>query len=790
MNLLSNKKLFWIKKIKISLYIKIDYSESFLIKKMQFFNLFIVFCLSFVIFCSAAPVESSFECDLCEFLVTELEERFLPSMTEEEFIAEFDSLCDEIPTFFAIACKAEVDQYGPTIYQDLQNGLEPDTICDEIHMCHESLVAPVEGSVECIACKQIVQTIEDKYVDGMLYDDLYDLVIEECDKLPEWIAVVCDSEVDYYLPQMWTMLVDDHIEPQEMCALLGQCKKSAAPKGNDVTCEVCEIIVDAVEDAWLPNITYQELYNTIMNDTCRKLPHVLEIACQAEVDEYLPEIYSMMQNAVAPSTICGLLTLCKSAAAPVESSFECDLCEFLVTELEERFLPSMTEEEFIAEFDSLCDEIPTFFAIACKAEVDQYGPTIYQDLQNGLEPDTICDEIHMCHESLVEVVNGDTECTLCNYIVAYAEIVNGDTECTLCNYIVAYAESKFLPEMSLEDFLEIFEGFCEGYLPSFLVPVCDTLVDTYATEIYEWLQKEEDPSHICGLIDLCKTASKFYLADNGSVGCDVCEVIVDAVEEAWFPNITYEEIYDIIMNDTCRRLPTFLEVACQAEIDEYLPQIYDMMKNAIAPETICHLLDLCADAYILVRRQPREAPVESSFECDLCEFLVTELEERFLPSMTEEEFIAEFDSLCDEIPTFFAIACKAEVDQYGPTIYQDLQNDLEPDTICDGIHMCHESLVAPVEGSVECIACKQIVQTIEDKYVDGMLYDDLYDLVIEECDKLPEWIAVVCDSEVDYYLPQMWTMLVDDHIEPQEMCALLGQCKKSAAPKGNDVTCE
>ncbi|GKT26422.1 hypothetical protein ADUPG1_013351, partial [Aduncisulcus paluster] len=321
-----------------------------------------------------------------------------------EFIAEFDSLCDEIPTFFAIACKAEVDQYGPTIYQDLQNDLEPDTICDGIHMCHESLVAPVEGSVECIACKQIVQTIEDKYVDGMLYDDLYDLVIEECDKLPEWIAVVCDSEVDYYLPQMWTMLVDDHIEPQEMCALLGQCKKSAAPKGNDVTCEVCEIIVDAVEDAWLPNITYQELYNTIMNDTCRKLPHVLEIACEAEVDEYLPEIYSMMQNAVASSTICGLLTLCESTAAPVESSFECDLCEFLVTELEERFLPSMTEEEFIAEFDSLCDEIPTFFAIACKAEVDQYGPTIYQDLQNGLEPDTICDEIHMfsakSHKSL------------------------------------------------------------------------------------------------------------------------------------------------------------------------------------------------------------------------------------------------------------------------------------------------------------------------------------------------------------------------------------------------------
>ncbi|GKT35887.1 Saposin like protein [Aduncisulcus paluster] len=283
---------------------------------MDFIKVFFSISLFFFAFSVVSAADTSFECDLCYFLVEELESRFLPGMTESQFVAEFESLCSEIPTFFEVACDAEVEHYAPIIYEGLQAHLEPEFICDSIHMCKEEVV-------------------------NMVYS------------------------------------VD-------------------APQGDDVTCEVCEIIVDAVEEAWLPTITYQELYNTIMNDTCRKLPHILEIACEAEVDEYLPEIYSMMQNAVAPSTICGLLTLCESTAAPVESSFECDLCEFLVTELEERFLPSMTEEEFIAEFDSLCDEIPTFFAIACKAEVDQYGPTVYQDLQNGLEPDTICDEIHMC----------------------------------------------------------------------------------------------------------------------------------------------------------------------------------------------------------------------------------------------------------------------------------------------------------------------------------------------------------------------------------------------------------
>ncbi|GKT30754.1 Saposin like protein, partial [Aduncisulcus paluster] len=158
------------------------------------------------------------------------------------------------------------------------------------------------------------------------------------------------------------------------------------------------------------------------------------------------------------------------SSVPLKDS-TCSTCETIVKYAEEIFLPDMTYDEFMEFFDGFCECLPKFITTQCLNIVDEYAPSLYQWLQQEEDPETFC-----------------TLMGLCDGAVA---VPSNDFTCALCDFLVQEAEDIFTPDMTLQEFLDLFEGVCD-IVPRFVRSECDKIVDKYATEIYDWLQQEED----------------------------------------------------------------------------------------------------------------------------------------------------------------------------------------------------------------------------------------------------------------------------------------------------------
>ncbi|GKT35585.1 Saposin like protein [Aduncisulcus paluster] len=272
-----------------------------------------------------------------------------------------------------------------------------------------------------------------------------------------------------------------------------------------------------------------------------------------------------------------LLSIILVLVSCVFATFECDLCEFLIDELDERFVPDMTLDEFMQDFYSLCDEIPTFFAIACKAEADQYGPTIYQFFKDETDPDIICAQLDLCPASV-------------------ALPSNDDMGCEICEYIVDMIDERFLPGWTEDQFLDELFEICD-LLPSIIKTTCNAIVKEDGPQLYEWFQQEEDPDTLCSQLDLCFAMPTIVRAQPSPVNgnypmCGPCEVFAQWIEDELHPNMTYEEFNELI-ESFCGIVPSFLTFMCN-ELDRYYSEdLYNFLHSGGDPQEMCAFVGIC-----------------------------------------------------------------------------------------------------------------------------------------------------------------------------------------------------
>jgi phytepsin len=84
---------------------------------------------------------------------------------------------------------------------------------------------------------------------------------------------------------------------------------------------------------------------------------------------------------------------------------------------------------------------------------------------------------------------------------------------------------------------------------------------------------------------------------------------------------------------------------CDQLIDQYLQQIIAGIKNGADPKTICTDIKLCSSA------AGREAVLRGGLSCDICEFVLHELENAVTSNSTEHEIETELDKLCNKLPS-------------------------------------------------------------------------------------------------------------------------------------------
>lgn len=84
---------------------------------------------------------------------------------------------------------------------------------------------------------------------------------------------------------------------------------------------------------------------------------------------------------------------------------------------------------------------------------------------------------------------------------------------------------------------------------------------------------------------------------------------------------------------------------CDQILNQYLTQIIDGIKNSADPKTICTNIHLCSSA------AGREAVLQGGLSCEVCEFIIHELDNVVSSNSTDKEIEDAFDKLCDKLPS-------------------------------------------------------------------------------------------------------------------------------------------
>eukprot|EP01112_Ceratiomyxa_fruticulosa_P007711 TRINITY_DN1999_c0_g3_i2.p1 TRINITY_DN1999_c0_g3~~TRINITY_DN1999_c0_g3_i2.p1 ORF type:complete len:314 (+),score=59.79 TRINITY_DN1999_c0_g3_i2:183-1124(+) len=283
-------------------------------------------CLLFTVNGEKVTVEGSgAECTLCEFVVGQVEGYVAQNRTEAQIISFLTSDCKILskPSWVA-TCQNIVDDFAPTIIEYILNKENPQTICTQLTLCSSSEKVEMVGDTACSLCTYIVNLVENYLQNNATETEILTKLEGDCTILgiPSWINE-CKSLINVYGPDIVNYLIHNE-DPTTVCAQLGLCNNTDVslpvppPPKVDVTgsfeCLLCEWVVGQVEDYLAGNKTESQILS-FLEDECSILKDPKWVSdCKTLITDYAPIIIQMLVNQEPPSTICGQIKLCPSAA--------------------------------------------------------------------------------------------------------------------------------------------------------------------------------------------------------------------------------------------------------------------------------------------------------------------------------------------------------------------------------------------------------------------------------------------------------------------------------------------
>ncbi|KAJ5072527.1 hypothetical protein M0811_01542 [Anaeramoeba ignava] len=525
--------------------------------------------------------------------------------------------------------------------------------------------------------------------------------------------------------------------------------KDQPPAG--IQCTACEEVMKLVEN-FMENPKTEDEIEKFLEDVCNMLPSFLSGPCDSLVQEYLPQIINLIVNGVTPDQICSMIGLC-ATPPKAPKGIECTVCEMVMELLDNYLQQNHTEQEIEQFLEGVCNMLPSYLSGPCDSMIQEYLPQIINLIVNGASPDKVCSMIGLC--------------------ATPKKPIGGEIECTVCDEVMKLVE-KFMEDKRTEDEIEKFlEDVC-NMLPSPLNTICDGLIEQYIPVIVNLLVNDYPPDKICALIGLCTSET----APKG-IECTVCEMIMELLDTFLKDNHTDQEIEQFLEN-VCNMLPSFLSGPCDSLVQEYLPQIINLIVNGVTPDQICSMIGLCATP-----KAPR------GIECTVCEMIMELLDNFLKDNHTDQEIEQFLENVCNMLPSFLSGPCDSLVQEYLPQIINLIVNGVTPDQICSMIGLCATPPPTPsIFKGIECTVCEIVM-----KLLDGFLQNNSTQQEIEQflegvCNMLPSYLSGPCDSLIQTYLPQIINLIVNG-VTPDEICSMIGLCTSETKPKSTKCTiCE
>jgi saposin len=529
-------------------------------------------------------VTDSFYCNFCTILMTDLQNILRSTIVQEEAIDVVNRLCNEIShDSLKSTCNLLVKMYLKSALDMLAKGIEPRVVCHAVQFCPGSAYIPQNVSsilhfhfqnqrrvkassleranlfltladpTECADCKAFISDVKARLVNNVTEQQLEAIFDEAvCSALPPTIQHLCRDVVHIYVQQL-IMMLDQQLDSQEMCTLLGFCdadKLTILKKGvfylqkhfsgqgvlsgaELPRCAYCKGIVSRARMLVADPKAQQKIGDMIKSELC---PHLSTAApkCHILIDLYLPILMNLLSSEMDPMVICETVHMCPendsrpnklpslflvkqpslNGFGPMRNEIigelsTCQLCDILLQAAHKRNLRHSTKSSLSTTLQEICSVFSESVAQRCHQLVHHYHKHLIRTLLHANADSKLVCPLAECHSSQKSSDDLLFKPQIRAQTTASPNNKNSIV-CDLCKEAIVAAENYLKLNHTEEEVVEYLQSWCQD-VPQQYQNRCIQLVKTYIPFIIDELVIEADPQTLCVDLSLCGTQSHHKL---------------------------------------------------------------------------------------------------------------------------------------------------------------------------------------------------------------------------------------------------------------------------------------
>jgi len=780
-------------------------------------------------------------CAICKEMVGEARDTLQSNETQEELREVLEGSCDLIPVkLIAKECRTLMDEFEVQIVETLSSEMNPDTVCTVAGLCNsariDTMLLKQSYGGDCNMCRKGAKKVK-KQLKHMKQQQVETKFLELCGYLGSYSDACRDTVVEESktIYEVVTQQFDD-----EICDLSGLCSQAfekvpstVLGPNADIQCEFCEKVVKHWLDVYASNSSLAE-FKVLLDGICERLDKNNADHCKHIVDQYYIPFFEFLRNEIDPETVCSMAGLCGpggffevSDAVPLTvysrrpsssplvkllpatkiqqpkslGDSKCEMCDMVVTEVFAALQDKADQNMVKNVLETICYRLPlpAKYERKCENFVKAYTGEILDFITNGVEPEEVCAALSLCAKKMVKPLPVKVE----------------KPNCVLCEYVINTVDQMLDDQSNVKQIEAALEKVC-SVLPKSLSSQCNSFVDGYTEIIIDMLTKDVSPQQVCENLGLCPKAFQVRRLGPGeerqeplkqNPSCVLCEYVINTIDDMLDDKATQQEIEDAL-ESVCAYLPKSLSKQCNTFVSTYTELIIDMLVKDVSPEMVCTNLGLCKDAYLYTQntivktlpvRMLAPAPKKTPY-CTLCEVVVQDLEKSLGDTKTQEAIEEALDVLCTSLSLPVHKECEKLVAKYTEEIISLLLQEYSAQEVCKEVQLCvnndiNTNDIAEVQFEVElmpmtgkdnvgCELCEFAMSVVDERMKDPGTVDMLEREVQFVCSYLPDSFDETCEDFVDQYGQKIIDALVDDEMNPTQVCAsLLPDCGPTPSPR-------
>lgn len=296
-------------------------------------------------------------CELCQ-IVFHAAKYLLENKVDHQRIFKFveKELCYRLGNMNQ-TCVDYIEQEGELLLHLIEKQVDPSAVCHQMGLCLNVQVEwqptasstdlkfydlNVRNDLNCTLCKMVLLQVKLMLNDKKSEQKILDYINQNLCARTGRSKETCRTLIDAYGPVILHLISQD-IHPDQLCDMIGMCKKKSCHdesdeqviaiemieltpaksvdkeaadqvKNNNVECVLCEFAMSLLAKELSQNETEPQL-EALMNKVCNKImPSQLRPQCSNFVQQYGPIIIQLLINKVEPTKICTAISVCPGVA--------------------------------------------------------------------------------------------------------------------------------------------------------------------------------------------------------------------------------------------------------------------------------------------------------------------------------------------------------------------------------------------------------------------------------------------------------------------------------------------